>query len=270
LSYLIFIVAAGLFALLGAGGPVHRDNWFDALSRRVDAVELDLWPSLLLRVVAPLIGAGIALLVLAVFLGDFADALVGLVLLYFAWGRGDYATDLARFLARARVGDQEGADLLLTKRASQADSDETDGRRAMRDFAYRGFSRWFPPVLYFWLLGPFAAAAYRLVELANSRSDGQFDAALRFLDWLPARLLVLTFSVLGDFERTRRVLTSEAFDRSISDSELLAQGIERAWHLDDDSSASPDSAVIAIETTQKAITRATAAWLVVISVLALL
>ena len=131
MSYLIFIVAAGLFALLGAGGPVHRDNWFDALSRRVDAVELDLWPSLLLRVVAPLIGAGIALLVLA-------------------------------------------------------------------------------------------------------------------------------------------VLTSEAFDRSISDSELLAQGIERAWHLDDDSSASPDSAVIAIETTQKAITRATAAWLVVISVLALL
>ena len=270
MSYLIFIVAVGLFALLGAGGPLHRDNWFDALSRRVDAVELDLWPSLFLRVAAPLIGAGIALLVLAVLLGELADALVGLVLLYFAWGRGDYATDLARFLARARVGDQEGADMLLTERARQADSNETDGRRAMRDFAYRGFSRWFPPVLYFWLLGPFAAAAYRLVELANSRSDGQFDAALKLLDWLPARLLVLTFSVLGDFERTRRVLTSEAFDRGISESELLTRGIECAWHLDDASSASPDSAVTAVETTQKAITRATAAWLVVISLLALL
>ena len=270
MSYLIFIVAVGLFALLGAGGLLHRDNWFDALSRRVDAVELDLWPSLFLRIAAPLIGAGIALLVLAVFLGELADALVGLVLLYFAWGRGDYATDLARFLARARVGDQEGADMLLTERARQADSNETGGRRAMRDFGYRGFSRWFPPVLYFWLLGPFAAAAYRLVELANSRSDGQFDAALKLLDWLPARLLVLTFSVLGDFERTRRVLTSEAFDQSISESDLLARGIECAWHLDDDSSAHPDSAVTAVETTQKAITRAMAAWLVVISLLALL
>ena len=270
MSYLIFIVAVGLFALLGAGGPLHRDNWFDALSRRVDAVELDLWPSLFLRVAAPLIGAGIALLLLAVFVGELADALVGLVLLYFAWGRGDYATDLARFLARARVGDQEGADMLLTERARQADSDETGGRRAMRDFAYRGFSRWFPPVLYFWLLGPFAAAVYRLVELANSRSDGQFDAALKLLDWLPARLLVLTFSVLGDFERTRRVLTSEAFDQSISESELLTRGIECAWHLDDASSVSPDSAVTAVETTQKAITRATAAWLVVISLMALL
>ena len=98
MSYLIFIVAVGLFALLGAGGPLHRDNWFDALSRRVDAVELDLWPSLFLRVAAPLIGAGIALLVLAVLLGELADALVGLVLLYFAWGRGDYATDWRVFL----------------------------------------------------------------------------------------------------------------------------------------------------------------------------
>ena len=120
MSYLIFIVAAGLFALLGAGGPLHRDNWFDALSRRVDAVELDLWPSLFLRVAAPLIGAGIVLLLLAVFLGELADALMGLALLYFAWGRGDYSTDLARFVARARVGDKEGADMLLTDNAPLA------------------------------------------------------------------------------------------------------------------------------------------------------
>ena len=40
MSYLIFIIAVGLFALLGAGGPLHGDRWFHALSRRVDAVEL--------------------------------------------------------------------------------------------------------------------------------------------------------------------------------------------------------------------------------------
>ena len=53
MSYLVFIVAVGLFALLGAGGPLHRDGWFQAISRRVEAVELDLWPSLALRVGAP-------------------------------------------------------------------------------------------------------------------------------------------------------------------------------------------------------------------------
>ena len=57
MSYLIFIVAVGLFALLGAGGPLHGDRWFHALSRRVDAVKLDLWPSLALRVGAPLLSS---------------------------------------------------------------------------------------------------------------------------------------------------------------------------------------------------------------------
>ena len=42
---------------------------------------------------------------------------------------------------------------------------------------------------------------------------GRFDAALKFLDWLPSRLLLLSFAVLGDFERTRTVLTTDAFDQ---------------------------------------------------------
>ena len=69
MSYLIFIVAVGLFALLGAGGPLHGYRWFHALSRRVDAIELDLWPSLVFRVVAPLLAGVTVLWVLEAFLG---------------------------------------------------------------------------------------------------------------------------------------------------------------------------------------------------------
>jgi len=93
-SYLTFIVAVGLFALLGAGGPLHSDRWFHALSRRVDAVELDLWPSLALRVGAPLLAGALVLWVLKAFLGGLAEALVGTALLYFSLGRGDYPTEL--------------------------------------------------------------------------------------------------------------------------------------------------------------------------------
>ena len=83
MSYLIFIVAVGLFALLGAGGPLHGDRWFYALSRRVDAVELDFWPSLALRVGAPLLAGAVVLWVLEACLGDLAEALVGTAILYF-------------------------------------------------------------------------------------------------------------------------------------------------------------------------------------------
>ena len=103
MSYLVFIVAVGLFALLGAGGPLHRDGWFGAISRRVEAVELDLWPSLALRVGAPLLAGVVVLWMLEAVLGGLAEALIGTALLYFAWGRGDYPTELQRFLARARA-----------------------------------------------------------------------------------------------------------------------------------------------------------------------
>ena len=270
MSYLVFIVAVGLFALLGAGGPLHRDGWFGAISRRVEAVELDLWPSLALRVGAPLLAGVVVLWILEAVLGGLAEALIGTALLYFAWGRGDYPTELQRFLARARVGDDEGAAMLLSEPALDSVESESQGHRAMRDFGYRGFARWFPPVLYFWLLGPFGAAGYRLVELANTGSDGRFEAAQRLLDWLPARLLLLTFSFLGDFERSRGLLTAEALDSEVSTESLLAQGIERAWHLDAQGMDNPDGIVEAVETTQKAINRATAVWVAILSVIALI
>ena len=97
--------------------------------------------------------------------------------------------------------------MLLSEHAADRDPEEARGQRALRDFAYRGFARWFPPVLYLWLLGPLGAAAYRLVALANADSDGRFDAAQRLLDWLPSRVLLLTYCVLGDFERSRGLLT---------------------------------------------------------------
>ena len=147
---------------------------------------------------------------------------------------------------------------------------ESQGHRAMRDFGYRGFARWFPPVLYFWLLGPFGAAGYRLVALANTGSDGRFEAAQRLLDWLPARLLLLTFSFLGDFERSRGLLTAEALDSEVSTEALIAHGVERAWRLDAEGMDHPDGIVGAVETTQKAINRATAVWVAIVSVIALI
>ena len=269
MSYLVFIISVGLFALFGSGGPLHRDRWFHSLNDRVDALELDIWPSLLLRVLAPVLALWLFLALLDLFFGALATGLAGVVVLYVAWGRGDYPTDIERFLARARVGDLEGADMLLNERARESEQDEADGSAGMRDFAYRGYSRWFPSVLYYLMLGPLAAITYRLVYLANERSDGRFETAMRMLDWLPARLLLVTFSVLGDFEHTRRALTTEAFDQTISTDALLALGIERAWRVETEGQDEAESTVVAVEATQKAINLSTAVWVAVVSVIAL-
>jgi membrane protein required for beta-lactamase induction len=208
--------------------------------------------------------------VLAFFLGELGEALVSVALLYFAFGRDDYPTDLQRFLARARVGDLDGAEMLVTDPSALPEQGLTLPDAALQSFGYRGFARWFPTVLYFCLLGPFAAVAYRLIDLMNVRSNGQFQSAVALLEWLPARVLLLTLSLLGDFEKSRNLLTDQAFDKTYSNQSLLALGIARAWHLDLSTAETPTDVVDVVETAQKAISRATAVWIVVISLFALL
>ncbi len=195
---------------------------------------------------------------------------MSVALLYFAFGRDDYPTDLQRFLARARVGDLDGAEMLVADPSALAEQGITLPNAALQAFGYRGFARWFPAVLYFCLLGPFAAAGYRIVDLMNVRSNGQFQSAVALLEWLPARVVLLTFSLLGDFEKSRSLLTDQAFDKTYSNQSLLALSIARAWHLDLSATETPTGVVDVVETTQKAISRATAVWIVAISLFALL
>ena len=81
---------------------------------------------------------------------------------------------------------------------------------------------------------------------------------------------VLTFSLLGDFEKSRSLLTDQAFDKTYSNQSLLAAGIARAWHLDLSTAETPTDVVEVAEATQKAISRATAVWIIAISLFALL
>ena len=154
MSYLVFIVAVGLFALFGGGGPLHRDTWFDPMMRRIDALALESPLSLALRVAVPLLVFLGLFWVLALFLGELGEALMSVALLYFAFGRDDYPTDLQRFLARARVGDLHGAEMLVTEPNTLPEQGIMLPEAALQAFGYRGFARWFPTVLYFCLLGP--------------------------------------------------------------------------------------------------------------------
>jgi len=269
-SYLVFIVAVGLFALFGGGGPLHRDAWFEPMMRRIDALALEPPLSLTLRVAVPLFIFLCLFGLLGVLLGELGEALLSVALLYFAFGRDDYPTDLQRFLARARVGDLRGAEMLVTDPSASAEQRIALPDAALQAFGYRGFARWFPTVFYFWLLGPFAAVGYRLIDLMNERSQGQYQSTVVLLEWLPARVVLLTFSLLGDFEKSRSLLTNEALDKTCSNQSLLALGIARAWHLDLSTAETPSDVVGVAETAQKAISRATAVWIIAISVFALL
>ena len=267
MAYLIFLVAGGLFALFGSVGPLHRDGWYEALTGRLEALALDEWISAGLSMLVPLLALFVLHAILAVFLGALADFLMGVAVLYFAFGRGDFPTDLERFLARARDGDEAGAYALLGDASEQAEGNSNSA--ALQTLTYRGFERWFPPVFYCMALGPFGAALYRLASLSCSHYPESGGQVVRVLDWLPARVLLLTFALLGDFDRSRSLFVHQAMDASVDDRALLALGIERAWRLDGAGDASEYTLAEVGETLQKALQRSAVVWLIVLSLAAL-
>ena len=56
---------------------------------------------------------------------------------------------------------------------------------------------------------------------------------------------------------------------AVSVKDLLAEGIERAWHLDERESEGVDKTVAAVEAADKAIDRSCAVWIILISLIAL-
>ena len=53
MTYLAFLIATGLYLASGSGGPLHNDQWYQSLQRRVDALEPDFWLGFVLMVVVP-------------------------------------------------------------------------------------------------------------------------------------------------------------------------------------------------------------------------
>ncbi len=112
-------------------------------------------------------------------------------------------------------------------------------QRIRREFLYQSFARYFHVIFWFMLLGAPIALLARLVDEAaeSGESDALRQVASQvngWLQWLPARLLVGTFALAGNFsdcmrrgwrnlndpDRSVRVLLDEAAEGALSSTEL--------------------------------------------------
>lgn len=118
----------------------------------------------------------------------------------------------ARYLELWRAENYEAAFLLLRERWHQVSLDNCDDRAMLHEEFCRFlmssyFERLFAVVFWYLLLGPAGALFYHLAFLYRSRiwqhaDSAEGDLVMRLvyvLEWIPARLLALTFSLAGDF-----------------------------------------------------------------------
>lgn len=217
MSFLALVLALLLLQFWGSDVPLHRDQWFHRLRETLGRhLSSPLWSGL----------AAIALPALALWwiLDMVRPLLFGLVwiaasaaVLLYSVGRTDFRGLVTRYRNYCLQGDFQAAYLFLCQQpgadtgGSPPESPSALRWQAREMLLYEGFQRWFPVLLYFLLLGPVGALVYRLVQLGAPGSAGESDASasvalIHWLDWLPARLLALTFALTGDFVRSGRVL----------------------------------------------------------------
>ncbi|SDS63479.1 AmpE protein [Halopseudomonas litoralis] len=133
---------------------------------------------------------------------------------------------------------------------------------------------YFVPAFWYLLLGPLGALAWRLLLLSSQHDSlpAARSAAMlaHALEWIPARLLGLSFALVGQFDSTLRTLRSLATDWELGGGELAARCAQAALpetELEPISVPEPNNILTA---TRQLMIRAILTWAVVIAFLSML
>ena len=127
-------------------------------------------------------------------------------------GRSDPLGSMTSAVSEAwQRGDHEAASVLAERDFGVLGSDSTELLQGLRGrMAAEACHGYFVPAFWYVLLGPLVAVGYRLAWLASQRSDtggnGFAGALAHAVEWLPVRLMGLSFALVGHFDATLHVL----------------------------------------------------------------
>lgn len=210
MEFLTLLIVLGLVQLWGSGAPMQRDQWFYLVARKVRPLLPIAALRLLLVVGLPVLAVLLIQRALESMLFGLPSLIFYVVVLLFSLGRGDLSENLRRYLSAWNHSNFESAYRQALAIGDFQESDSITGHSSLHQhvrsaFLYEGYERWFAVVFWFLLLGPAGAVAYRLSYLCGRVNSGPAEdrlIALRFvhyLDWVPVRLLVLSFALTGNF-----------------------------------------------------------------------
>lgn len=214
MTFLVLIMGLLILRFHGHAQSVQKDSWFRGWTRSVEnwsRLRHDSAQALLIILVPVALLALLLWLVRDLSLVRFT---ISLIVLLYSFGRGDLGAQLDDYCDAAKRGDTQAAYHELTP-INRFDSGATDWLELQQELAaglpYRLFEREFAVVFWFAVLGPAGALLYRLAWLraaqlmeSSQPTPGRLDVwsgsrLLALLEWLPARLLIPTLAIVGNF-----------------------------------------------------------------------
>ncbi|MEX5539503.1 regulatory signaling modulator protein AmpE [Pseudomonas poae] len=230
MSFLVLVLAVWIEKFSALRQRLQRDGgWLRELARLEASPRLGQQPWLVLAVLVLLPVALLALLLLV--LEPVAYGLlalpVHLLVLIYSLGRGDLLTALGPFRDAWRRGDLQAAEHVAERDLNvAADNGEQLLERVQAHLLWQAYQSFFAVIFWYFLLGPVAALAYRLLALANEHSQNpqvaERSGQLRHaFDWVPVRLLAASFALVGNFVAVGRVMLHELLNWDISAAQLV-------------------------------------------------
>lgn len=232
MSFLVLLLAVWIEKLSALRQRVQRDGpWLSELSRFESNPRTSSRPWVILGVMVmlPVVLLALLLVVLGSVFNGWLALPVHLLVLIYSLGRGDLIAALGPFRDACRRGDAQAAVHVAERDMKvQADNSEQLLAGVQGYLLWQAYQSFFAVIFWYFLLGPVAALAYRLLALAaeNGKTPALREAAgqLRHaFDWVPVRLLAASFALVGNFVAVSRVMLHELLNWNISAAQLITK-----------------------------------------------
>lgn len=229
--FLVLLLTVGAYKLLGWHFSSKHDKWFYWLGDKI-IPGLSGVPRLamLITLLIPLVIAALFLSVTRDGLFGFAAVLFHVFILFYALGRVNLFEQLEEYLRHWCNGDFQSAyhhaETQFNGEFGFTAGDATSLHvGSCKGLLYQWFEQIFVVVFWYLVAGPLAALFMRLLSLYEQRYNvsgyGGGLQLLHVLEWLPARLLALTYAVAGNFSHCFKVLMTSIVDYKMPTNELL-------------------------------------------------
>lgn len=230
MSFLVLLLVLWVEKFSAWRQRIQQDEpWLRALARmeRGGTTSDSPWLAIALLVGVPLLILAAVLKLLAPLAYGWLLLPIHLLVVIYSLGRGDLLAALGPFRDSWRRGDGEAAYLVAQRDLGvQAEGEATLLPSVQTYLVWQAYQSFFAVIFWYFLLGPVAALAYRLLALASEHSKNPLVAEragqLRHaFDWLPVRLLAASFALVGNFVAVGRVMLHELLSWDISAAQLV-------------------------------------------------
>lgn len=262
MTFLVLVLVLLAEKLSAARHLVQRDGWWLALLRRCES--RPVWLGLAALVLVPVGLLGLVLAVLEPLLYGWVALPLHLLVLLYSLGRGDVKRQQGPFRDAWRRGDSEAAHRVAQRDLGLSAEDRNELlERVQQHLLWQAYQSFFAVIFWYALLGPMAALAYRLLALIVEHAQaealrGQAGRLRHAFDWLPVRVLIASFALVGNFVALSRVLLHELLNWEIPAERLLAEAGPVAADLD--GRIDGDQGVARLHTLWALLVRAAVAW----------